>query len=429
MWPSVATRVKHTLHEGDCIEAMRRMEPGSIDAVVCDPPYSLGFMGKTWDSHSSPRAFQSWCRQWASEALRVLKPGGHLVAFGGTRTHHRLASGIEDAGFEIRDTLAWLYGSGFPKSLDVSKAIDRAAGAEREIVSVIPDRWAGKGNVLQRATQEERAFATVTAPETPEAHAWQGWGTALKPAYEPIILARKPLSGTVAENVLSHGVGAINIDACRIGTDGGTRGIGEPDYLNNVYGRGMGGLKHDPSFDGGRWPANVMLDEEAAALLDEQTGVTKSSARVRNNQASSGESGIYGLRAPVDTNGHDDSGGASRFFYTSKASTRQRNAGLHALGERDVHRYGAGIGEGHAPEAPVREGNYHPTVKPLDVMRWLCRLVTPPGGVVLDPFTGSGTTGMAAIAEGLAFVGCEMDPEFLKIADTRIREAYVLAPT
>jgi DNA modification methylase len=417
-----------TLVLGDCVEAMREMPEASIDAVVCDPPYGLEFMGKEWDRlgdrrqpgdenytsvdnpygrgkvrygyakdpAASARAQQDWHEGWAREALRVLKPGGHLLAFGGTRTYHRLAAGVEDAGFEIRDTLAWMYGSGFPKSLDVGKAMEAEALPYRRA-------WLG-GRYGTRAADE--AQATLLAELERRAAVQDdhdGEGTALKPAFEPVVLARKPLTGTVAANVLAHGTGAINVDACRIGLEG--------DYKSKSNGRPSLtrlGDNYDPAAANkadtvGRWPANVMLDEEAARLLDEQAGtLTSGAGNVRRASGSdrNGNTGsAYGSESrPAGSVmvSYGDTGGASRFFYCAKASRRERNEGL---GPRK---------------------NVHPTVKPIEVMRWLIRLVTPPGGVVLDPFVGSGTTGIAAVLEGVEFVGVERDPEYVEIARARI---------
>jgi DNA modification methylase len=311
------------VHHGDCREVMATMDAASVDAIVTDPPYGLAFMGKGWD-HAVPGA-----EFWA-EALRVAKPGAHLVAFGGTRTFHRLACAIEDAGWEVRDTLSWLYGNGFPKSHNGS--------------------WGG---------------------------------TALKPAWEPIILARKPLVGTVAANVALHGTGALNVDGCRVGTDGGTaKGTFPKEPSNGTYGNGINGACEIVDIGKGRWPANVVLDEDAAAQVGEP----------------------------------------SRFFYTAKASRSEREAGLDGMVSRAVgslnmrtNAHAHATGNATSPAA-----NHHPTVKPIALMRWLCRLVTPPGGVVLDPFTGSGTTGCAAALEGFRFVGIEREAEYVVIAKRRI---------
>lgn len=350
-----------TLHHGDCIEVMRALPDNSIDSIVTDPPYGLGFMGKAWDD--LPPGLP-----WARECLRVLKPGGHLLAFGGSRTWHRLAVAVEDAGFELRDSLAWLYGSGFPKSHDVSKGIDKAAGAERETQG---HKVYGDGHV-QRSTESigyggsdpTRDARSITAPATPEAQQWQGWGTALKPAFEPIVMGRKPFPGTVAGNVLAHGTGALNIDGCRIGDDAG------------------------------RWPANVMLDESQADALDQQSGVLK--GKVGMTQHGSGTNSVYGKfgRSPQSLvqDGVEDIGGASRFFYCSKAPKAER---------------------------PNVDGVQHPTVKPLAVMRWLLRLVTPPGGITLDTFAGSGATGEAATLEGFKSILIEREAAYLPLIISR----------
>jgi site-specific DNA-methyltransferase (adenine-specific) len=381
---------------GDCVEEMKNLPTDSVDAIVTDPPYGLEFMGKAWDGFGTPLGFQTWSEQWAREAFRVLKPGGHLLAFGGTRMYHRLAAGIEDAGFEIRDTLMWLYGSGFPKSLDVSKAIDKAAGAEREVLG--SRVLTGNGKTMKSGFHQpdgSGAGETVkadlhyfTAPSTDAAKKWQGWGTALKPAVEPIVLARKPLIGTVAENVLTHGTGALNIDASRIGTEdkfgGGAKAV-------SIYGSD-GNYQPGPnafvaSQKGGRWAANILLDDEAAALLDEQ------------------------------------SGGASRFFYVAKAGRTERNKGLEGFEAKRDHdgRKAGGVG-GDNPRNRTNDKklNHHPTVKPVALMKYLIRLVTPKGGTVLDPFLGSGTTAVAAIEEGVNWIGCEREPEYAEIARGRI---------
>lgn len=355
------TKVIH----GDCIETMNQMEPESVDAIVTDPPYGLGFMGKKWDG--LPPSLE-----WAEACYRILKPGGHIAAFGGTRTWHRLAVAIEDAGFEMRDSLAWLYGSGFPKSHDVSKGIDKLAGAEREVAGryVRPDGSAPRDNAvapkLSGTTYGNGGDGNdkhITAPATPEAQQWDGWGTALKPAFEPIVLARKPLAEkTVARNVLTHGTGAINVDASRIGSVSG------------------------------RWPANVLLDQHAAAWVDEQSGEAGGTGGARKpNAASLGVTGWKG--GAWDSN---DSGGASRFFYTAKAPKRER---------------------------PNVDGIQHPTVKPLAIMQWLLRLVTPPDGVLLDPFAGSGTTLEAARKLGFKSIGIEAEEAYLPLIDQRLQRS------
>lgn len=375
------------VYAGDCIDVMARMPEASVDAIVTDPPYGLEFMGRDWDGFGTPLGFQTWTENWARKAYRVLKPGGHLLAFAGTRTYHRMASGVEDAGFEIRDCIAWMYGSGFPKSLDVSKAIDKAAGAEREDVyedkTGVTDNLAyGKG--LGVGVIERR-------PATPEAEKWNGWGTALKPAYEPIVVARKPLVGTVAANVLEHGTGALNIDACRIWTDLITT-IGTPG-AKNTYGT----YTAKPSSDHvGRWPANVALDETAASMLNAQSGDIKTQRIEKPSKMQEGKGWSRTLE-DRGARGYSDNGGASRFFYTAKASRQDRNAG--------------GLAD-----------NTHPTVKPTELMRWLIRLVTPPGGIILDPFGGSGSTGLAARAENTRCILIEREAEYLNIIRDRLAQ-------
>jgi site-specific DNA-methyltransferase (adenine-specific) len=415
---------KIRIYEGDCLEVTAGLADDSVDAVVTDPPYGLEFMGKAWDKFGGSQRgkpgigdrptewvsnqgwngfrcrgcghlphggspcqcdspdfaradnrlvmYQEWCRQWAVECLRVLKPGGYMLAFGGTRTYHRLTCAIEDAGFEIRDSIHWIYGTGFPKSLDVGKAIDKAAGAEREVVgrkagrAATPIRDIRSGGYIDNRPNTFDASA-VTAPATEDAARWEGWGTALKPAHEPIVLARKPLAGTVAGNVLAHGTGALNVQGCRVGI---TKNI-PASPRRAPQGPAYSDLGNDPATGSGwdknvgRWPPNILLGEAAAREMDAQTG---------------------------------DTGGASRFFpvfrYQAKAPKKER---------------------------PTIEGlPSHPTVKPLALMRWLVRLVTPPAGLILDPFAGTGTTGEAALAEGLRAVLIERDPGYVQLIRARL---------
>lgn len=368
-----------TIFNEDCREATRSLPENSIDSIVTDPPYALvsilkrfgkegsapakgneafkrassGFMGKSWDTGEVAFSEEFW-----AECLRVLKPGGHMVAFSGTRTQHRMVCAIEDAGFEIRDQIGWLYGSGFPKSHDVGS----------------------------------------------------GWGTALKPAWEPICLARKPLSeGTVASNVLEHGTGAINIDGCRVGNgddrvSGGKSGL-TPDGGLAIGKSWNGGQLERPT--GGRFPANVIhdgSDEVMTSFPNTKSGMLKAHHKIREseNLAMSGKN--YARNANPS---FGDEGSAARFFYSAKAQKSDREAGLEDI-----------------PKTKGKRGNVHPTVKPLELMRYLCRLITPAGGTVLDPFMGSGSTGRAACMDGYKFIGCELDPEYYRIAKARIMETF-----
>lgn len=425
------------VHLGSCLDVLPTLPDNSVDSIVTDPPYELGFMGKKWDS--SGIAFNS--EVWR-ECLRVLKPGGHLLAFGGSRTWHRIAVAIEDAGFEVRDSIAWLYGSGFPKGLDVSKAIDKAAGAEREVIG---ERTSPKGisgaesrsDTAAGAYGGEAKLIDITAPATDDAKKWQGWNTALKPAFEPIVVARKPLTGTVAANVLEWGTGGLNIDGTRIGAEGGTRKgeVGRGSATQNAYGTGLNGGTVVP-LNAGRWPANVILDEYTAELLDEQSGERAPGAFPKSANVKSGEHYDGGWGAVSrDKRVTMDKGGASRFFYVAKASKRDRNEGLDQLAEREIGAKGNGLARTCATcSASVLDGcqcpdrtfvnptrkNFHPTVKPTTLMRYLVKLVTPPGGTVLDPFTGSGSTGKAAILEGFQFIGIELTEDYLPIIEGRL---------
>jgi site-specific DNA-methyltransferase (adenine-specific) len=306
---------------------------------------------------------------------------------------------IEDAGFEIRDQLAWAFGSGFPKSLDVSKAIDAAAGAKREVIGTIPDRWTGAGNTFNFSTDREQSEVTVTGgPATAAAAQWQGWGTALKPAFEPIVLARKPLIGTVAANVLAHGTGGLNIDGCRVGGDERPLVTSDRRLENNTYSPGLSGSKSEGVTSLGRWPANLLHDgsDEVLAAFP----------------SAPGQQG-------------DLNASAARFFYCAKASGRDRNEGLDGLatvaaGALNMRSDAHAAANGNLPAA---RANTHPTVKPTDLMRYLCRLITPPGGLVLDPFMGSGSTGKAAVKEGFRFVGIDLSDEYVTIAERRIAHA------
>jgi site-specific DNA-methyltransferase (adenine-specific) len=364
------------LHHGDCLDVLRTLPDNSVDAVVTDPPYGLSFMGKKWD-YDVP-AVDVW-----AECLRVLKPGGHLLAFAGTRTQHRMAVRIEDAGFEIRDMIAWVYGSGFPKSLNLD------------------------GD-------------------------FEGSGTALKPALEPITMARKPLAGTVADNVLTHGTGALNIDACRVATDQGVddprlggNGAWKTDKAaQNVYEGGYAG-QQIASSPLSRWPANLIHDgsDEVTGLFPESNSVTRNPT---GKQLYAGNSLNATITQDTTTRGFSDKGSAARFFYCAKASKQDRDEGLDGFDVKPAAAMSGNLESGQrlggdgSPIATPSRANTHPTVKPTDLMRYLCRLVAPPGGVVLDPFMGSGSTGKAALLEGLHFVGIEREAEYMAIAGARI---------
>jgi len=425
------------LRLGDCLETLRAMPDASVDSVITDPPYGLGkepdprevlrawldgeefkpggagFMGKSWD------AFVPSPLVWA-ECLRVLKPGGHLVAFAGSRTYDWIVMGVRLAGFEVRDQLIWMYGSGFPKSMDVSKAIDKAAGIWRGRAGAVKPETIGQA---AKGTEYERTSKGL--PATDAARTWEGYGTALKPAHEPIVLARKPLAGTVAANVLEHGTGAINVDACRVGTaddlNGGAYGADPHAVVSASHGaRTNGAGKYtQPS---GRWPANILHDgsPEVLAVFPETTG----GALRTGHKQGSGSFGRVGGDVIAGTYG-GDSGSAARFFYCAKASRAERELGLADFAPETV-----GDGRKKSIDNAYQRGkterrNVHPTVKPVAVMRWLVRLVTPPGGTILDPYTGSGTTGVAAALEdgGFDFIGCELSPEYVALARARIAHA------
>ena len=410
------------LIHGNNLNELPKLPDNSVDAIITDPPYELGFMGKTWDSTGIAYNIQLW-----QQCLRVLKPGGHLLAFGGSRTYHRMAVAIEDAGFQIRDQIMWVYGSGFPKSLNISKAIDKAAGVEREVIGergYTNQDIRGGGYESELAREKDRLPSLITAPATAEAEVWDGWGTALKPAHEPIVLARKPLDGTVANNVLVHGVGGINIDGCRVGerevsqsrcakVNSAAYGKINVASLDDAYPKGLG-----------RFPANFIHDgsDEVLELFPNSKGGAYPAKRGQsvNTAFASGQETEGGFRAM------GDDGSAARFFYCSKANKTDRNEGLDDFQpKRDADRIADdGVG-GANPRNRTNTAkvNHHPTVKPTDLMRYLCRLITPPNGIVLDPFTGSGSTGKGALLEGLRFVGFEQSADYVAIAQARIRYA------
>ena len=405
------------LINNDCIAAMKKMPENSVDSIVTDPPYELGFMGKSWDSTGIAFNVDVW-----QEALRVLKPGGHLIAFSGSRTYHRMAVAIEDAGFEIRDQIMWVYGSGFPKSHNISKGIDKAAGAEREVVGT-KTAGIGTGKSYGKIVGEREKIKTnlvdITAPSTEAAKQWDGWGTALKPAHEPMVLARKPLIGTVANNVLTYGTGGLNIDGSRVGNEGGSKRGSEPS--THLSPSGAFNTGHDiVQLNSGRFPANFIHDgsDEVVALFPNvKTG------SIKPHQQNS-ESDSFGLKGKFITGSHSgDSGSAARFFYCAKASKRDRNEGLdgfEAKRDHDGREDGNPRGSNPRNRTNDKKVNHHPTVKPTDLMRYLVRLVTPPNGTVLDPFMGSGSTGKACAYEGFDFIGIEQSAEYIEIAQARI---------
>ena len=431
----------HTIIHGDCLEELKKLDDCSVDAVITDPPYGLsntkpaqvadvlaawatgdtekvpakrgGFMGKDWDSFVPPPAV------WA-ECMRVLKPGGHMAVFAGARTQDLMGLSIRLAGFEIRDTLGWIYGSGFPKSMNVSKAIDKAAGAEREVAGRTKtpfkvDAAAHRGTSLQGSVngdfskqidEDGYRYTEHTAPATSEAARWDGWGTALKPAIEPIILARKPLDGTVAANVLEYGVGGLNIDACRVGMSDADREAAKVPMAewSRSGTTGATDSRNGDTFTpapAGRFPANVLLDEHAAKEMDKQSGLLKSGALDRSKITA--ENKIFG-KSPAKLEGaySPNEGGASRFFpvfkYQAKAPKKERPVIVREDG------------------AKVQ----HPTVKPLKLMEWLITLITPEGGLILDPFAGTGTTLQAATNKGFHSIGIEADTDYIQLIHKRL---------
>jgi site-specific DNA-methyltransferase (adenine-specific) len=456
-----------TLFNEDCLVAIKNIPDNSVDSIVTDPPYHLtsitkrfgkdgsapakfgtdgafqraskGFMGKEWDGGDISFRTEIW-----EECLRVLKPGGHLLAFSSSRTYHRMAVAIEDAGFSIRDQIMWIYGSGFPKSYNLGKAIDKIQGNEREVVGEKEITSGGKTFHGQDYKLHETQMITKGKS------AWEGWGTALKPAVEPLVLARKPFKGGVADNVLKFGTGGLNIDGSRVeGIDpanakrigksyktdksnlGNSYNLSNEKYKDNITVKVGGNLE-------GRFPANVIFDEEAGRILDEQSGYSKSNTKQGNIENKG--SGVFlkedgtqatGHKHKVYTNTIQDEGGASRFFYCAKASKKDRNEGLDNFEDKASQMNSGGIGrkisvekrlETNNENAPTMK-NIHPTVKPTKLMEYLVTLVTPTGGIVLDPFMGSGSTGKAAVKKNFSFIGIEREKEYFDIAKARIEHA------
>ncbi|KKN16999.1 hypothetical protein LCGC14_0970070 [marine sediment metagenome] len=455
---------------GDCIEQMKKLEENSVDAIVTDPPYGIGFMGKEWDrfspqvikeatkkhlkidhrkqsersssmhsgtydtSISGSRGFQEFCLQWSIEALRILKPGGYMLVSCSTRMYHRMACGIEDAGFEIRDCIMWLYGSGFPKSLNIGKQIDKTEGNERESLGIKDHAKKDfKDNLYAQDPanrNNEKVFGYGKEELTKGNSEWEGWGTALKPAVEPIVVARKPLSEkNVALNVLKWGTGGINIDACRIETF-------EPIQSQSGH-KGQPFEKRDREVTPreyqtqGRFPANIILDKEAGEILDEQSGNLKSGKMNQNHirHTDGSPNGIYGKFDPNHPLGETfgDKGGASRFFYVAKASKSERNFGMEEKQTvKQFEEKKTDDGREVVSDRPHQRGatnrkNNHPTVKPIKLIEYLIKLISKENSIVLDPFTGSGTTGIACAKLNRQFIGFEKEEEYVKIAKARIK--------
>jgi site-specific DNA-methyltransferase (adenine-specific) len=392
---------------GDSLEVLKQIPDNSVDTIITDPPYGIAFMGKEWDSFGTDlQKYQEWTRQWASEVLRVAKPGATMLAFGGTRTFHRMTCGLEDAGWEIRDTLMWIYGQGFPKSLNIGKEVDKLQGNEREVVGKIDTK---RFDYISRIRVEQGYrpnIAHVSGIRTMGFTEWEGYGTTLKPAYEPIILAMKPLDGTFAENALKWGVAGLNIDEARIPFEDTPNPATNPKYrLENGYKLPTRGQpsKGAVSFTSsqnetnlqGRFPANILLDEVSAEMLDEQSGISKSTGGRIGNKGSM--LNMCGNNYQKGDPGFGDIGGASRFFYVAKASKSEREVGV--------------------------DKNNHPTVKPIKLIDYLVKLtkMPNPNQVYLDPFLGSGTTAIAVVLNGRHFIGIEREPEYVEIAKKRIK--------
>jgi len=471
--------MSNTIHIGSNLDVLPTLPDNSIDSIVTDPPYELGFMGKSWDSTGIAYNVTLW-----RECLRVLKPGGHLLAFSGSRTYHRMACAIEDAGFEVRDQIMWVYGSGFPKSHNISKAMDKNGGKDltwfidyviktaeekgitkAELSALFPSKngnptgWLwnkqnGQGITLEQYNkikdflclpfesieEVERSvigvgkagltkgnianFAgktefEITAPATNEAKQWDGWGTALKPAHEPICVARKPLDGTVVDNVRKWGVGGLNIDGCRVGHN---EDLSVKRSTKDMDTNGQGwGFKAVSRGNEGRFPANIIHDgsQQVLDLFPE----SKSSSQTKQR----GTGGIWSSESNTPCGPqYGDKGSAARFFYCPKASKDDRDDGCDEFEEkRESDRVlDSGVG-GDNPRNRTNKprANFHPTVKPTDLMAYLCRLVTPTGGTILDPFMGSGSTGRGAVIQGFNFIGIELSPEYAAIAEARIKAA------
>ena len=404
---------KTKIMKGDCLASLKKVPTNSIDSIVTDPPYEIGLLGKSWDSSGIAFNVKLW-----SECLRVLKPGGHLLAFGSTRTSHRMVVAIEDAGFQIRETISWVYGSGMPKSHNVSIAIDKQAG----LTAHRGKRASFVGNRSQGQNVEPARAMPAYVPVSPEAIKWSGWGSALKPSVEPICVARKPLDGTIAANIIEWGVGALNIEASRVGDDSITTTSG--GGFAGTFGGGVdeaGGSAHV-----GRWPANLIHDgsDEVLAGFPQSSG----GAAPKNANTPAGQL-LNGGWKPVNNGVRTEmgSGSASRFFYCAKPSKKERNGGLEGLPVKGkVFNGTSATSAGNAPgsveakHTTLPSANNHPTCKPVTLLSYLVTLCTPPGGTVLDPFLGSGTTAVAAVLGGFKWEGCELTPEYWPIIEGRV---------
>lgn len=426
--------MKVEIYNADCLEQLEKIEENSIDSIVTDPPYELNFMGKGWDNAGVSFNKETW-----EKCLKVLKRGGYLLAFGGSRTYHRIACAIEDAGFEIRDTIMWLYGSGFPKSMDVEKALNKRDGVEFKSkpasgVGFMNTNDDGYHNTINQLEQ--------VGESSERAKQWKGWGSCLKPSFEPIIVARKPFKGSLVDNVIEYGVGGINIDECRVGNEERTyKGAGGSDITVAKGAIGTGAGKDLEFTVNGRFPANTILTYDETDFDEVCGGFPNTKSQKRDSKYNK-DTEYTNTYTPVksdyrDDNTYNDSGSAARYFYCAKASKKDRDEGLDEFEERKMYDgKNAGFGYGNTENdnfgdriSNVKRKNTHPTVKPTTLMQYLVRLVTPKNGIILDPFMGSGSTGKAAMYENnerqanYSFIGIEKEKEYCNIARARIEWA------